>query len=58
MLKTIQEQLISIKPFMSELFKEEDFYKDNGGPTEEYTHCSYTVPVLNEMVDENDYDQF
>lgn len=43
---------------MSELFKEEDFYKDNGGPTEEYTHCSYTVPVLNERVDENDYDQF
>ena len=24
---------------MSEVFKEEDFYKDNGWPTEEFSYC-------------------
>lgn len=43
---------------MAEVYREEDFYKDHGGPTEEYKHCCYTVPVINEQVDENDFDKF
>ena len=41
-----------------ELYNEEDFYKDNGWPTEEYFYCSYYLPVDYETVTDGDYDQF
>lgn len=43
---------------MSEVYNEEDFYKDKGWPTEEYSLCQYVLPVLSEDAEEPDYDQF
>lgn len=40
---------------MSEMFKEEDFYKDDGRPSEEFCYCSYKFYLSD---DSDDYDQF
>ena len=40
---------------MGEVYKEEDFYKDNGWPTEELSYCHYKF-YLSDGSD--DYDQF
>ena len=37
---------------------EEEFYRENGWPTEEYSLCGYKLPVLGEDAKESDYDQF
>lgn len=41
-----------------ELYREEDFYKENGWPPEEYAYCSFDLPVNYETVEKEDYDQF
>lgn len=41
-----------------EFYKEEDFYKDNGWPPEEYNYCDFLLSVDYEVVEEDDYDQF
>lgn len=41
-----------------ELYKEEDFYKDNGWPPEEYVYCGFTLDVDSESEYGRDYDQF
>ena len=40
------------------IYKEEDFYKDQGWPPEEYYYCDFVLPVDYENVIANDYDQF
>lgn len=40
------------------LYKEEDFYKDNGWPPEEYHYCDFVLPVESETEYGRDYDQF
>lgn len=39
-------------------FREEDFYKDNGSPAEEYKYCSYRLPAYQDSEFKSDYDQF
>lgn len=41
-----------------ELYIEEDFYKDNGWPPEEYHYCDFILPVDGETERGSDYDQF
>ena len=41
-----------------EIHHEEEFYRDNGWPTEEYSYCNYHLPVIGEKYDDPDYDQF
>ena len=41
-----------------ELHNEEEFYQDNGWPTEEYSLCRYALPVSGEDIDDADFDQF
>lgn len=41
-----------------EFYREEDFYKDNGWPPEEYNYCDFLLSVDYEVVEEDDYDQF
>lgn len=42
-----------------EKFKEEDFYKDEGWPPEEYSYCKYALPIFGEeKTEDSDYDQF
>ncbi len=41
-----------------ELYREEDFYKENGWPPEEYNYCDFLLSVDYEVVEEDDYDQF
>lgn len=42
-----------------EKFKEEDFYKDEGWPPEEYSYCKYALPIIGEeQTDDSGYDQF
>ena len=41
-----------------ELYNEDEFYRDNGWPTEEYSLCGYELPVLGDDAQESDYDQF
>lgn len=41
-----------------DLHFEEEFYRENGWPTEEYSLCGYVLPVLGEDAKESDYDQF
>lgn len=41
------------KSNMHQLFKEEDFYKDNGWPSERLIYSEYTLNIV-----KNDYDQF
>lgn len=41
-----------------EIHHEEEFYRDNGWPTEEYIYCNYPLPVIGEKCDDTDYDQF
>ena len=42
-----------------ESFKEEDFYKDEGWPSEEYSYCRYALPIIGEeQAEGSDYDQF
>jgi hypothetical protein len=41
-----------------ELHYEEEFYRENGWPTEEYSLCGYMLPVLGEDAEESDCDQF
>lgn len=43
---------------MSEVYREEDFYKDSGWPPEEYTYSSYALPVIGDEAASADYDQF
>ena len=40
------------------LYDEDEFYRDNGWPTEEYSLCRYELPVLRDNAEESDYDQF
>lgn len=40
------------------LYKEDDFYKDNGWPPEEYNYCDFILPVDSETEYGRDYDQF
>lgn len=40
------------------IYKEEDFYIDNGSPAEEYKYCSYSLPAYQDSEFESDYDQF
>ena len=41
-----------------EIHNEDEFYQDNGWPTEEYTFCRYALPVSGDAVDDADFDQF
>ncbi len=41
-----------------ELYREEDFYKENGWPPEEYSYCDFVIPVGSEAEYGRDYDQF
>lgn len=41
-----------------ELYKEEDFYRDNGWPPEEYVYCGFKLDVDSESEYGSDYDQF
>lgn len=41
-----------------DLYKEEDFYKENGCPPEEYRYCSFLLPLDGETEFGRDYDQF
>lgn len=41
-----------------DLHFEEEFYRENGWPVEEYSLCGYVLPVLGEDAEESDYDQF
>lgn len=41
-----------------ELYREEDFYKENGWPPEKYNYCDFLLSVDYEVVEEDDYDQF
>lgn len=41
-----------------DLYNEEDFYKDNGWPPEEYSYCDFELPVDSETEYGRDYDQF
>ena len=43
---------------MSEVFKEEDFYKDNGWPTEEFSYCEFKFYQGEDPEWGEDYDQF
>ena len=43
---------------MEEVYKEEDFYKDNGWPPESLSYCSYIFYTGNETEYGEDYDQF
>lgn len=43
---------------MEDLYKEEDFYKEDGWPTEEFSLCPYILPVLDEEAGKSDSDQF
>lgn len=40
------------------IYREEDFYKDNGSPSEEYKYCSYRLPAYQDSEFKSDYDQF
>ena len=40
---------------MNEIYREEDFYKDNGWPSEEFSYCCYKFYLSD---DSDDYDQF
>lgn len=40
------------------VYKEEDFYKNNGSPTEEFSYCSFSLPASNNSGLKSDYDQF
>lgn len=40
------------------LYKEEDFYKDDGWPPEEYHYCDFILPIDCETECGRDYDQF
>ncbi len=40
------------------IYREEDFYIDNGAPTEEYRYCAYRLPAYQDSEFESDYDQF
>lgn len=54
--KTIDHNIANVT--MKELYNEEEFYKDNGWPSEEYSLCQYELPVLSKDAKESDYDQF
>lgn len=41
-----------------ELYREKDFYKENGWPPEEYSYCDFVIPVGSETEYGRDYDQF
>ncbi len=41
-----------------DLYIEEDFYKDNGWPPEEYHYCDFVLPIDSETEYGRDYDQF
>lgn len=43
---------------MENIYREEDFYKDNGWPTESLSYCSYRFYNGNETEYGEDYDQF
>lgn len=43
---------------MGEVYKEEDFYKDGGWPSESLSYCSYKFYTGNETEYGEDYDQF
>lgn len=43
---------------MENIYKEEEFYKDNGWPTESLSYCSYRFYNGNETEYGEDYDQF
>ena len=40
------------------IYREEDFYIDNGSPAEEYRYCTYRLPACQGSGFESDYDQF
>lgn len=40
------------------IYNEQDFYKDEGWPPEEYHYCDFVLPVDYEIVKARDYDQF
>ena len=40
------------------VYREEDFYKNDGVPTEEYSYCSFILPASNITGLKSDYDQF
>lgn len=40
------------------IYREEDFYINNGAPTEEYRYCAYRLPAYQDSEFESDYDQF
>ena len=40
------------------VYSEEDFYKDNGSPVEEYRYCAYGVPAYQASEFKSDYDLF
>lgn len=43
---------------MSEIYKEEDFYKDEGWPSEEFSYCEYKFHQGDDPEWGEDYDQF
>lgn len=43
---------------MEEVFKEEDFYRDDGGPTESFSYCHYIFYTGENTEYGPDYDQF
>lgn len=43
---------------MENMYREEDFYKDNGWPSESLSYCSYKFYIGNETEYGEDYDQF
>ena len=40
------------------IYREEDFYIDNGSPVEEYRYCTYRLPAFQDSDFKSDYDQF
>lgn len=40
------------------IYREEDFYIDNGSPAEEYRYCAYKLPSYQDSDFKSDYDQF
>ena len=40
------------------IYKEKDFYKENGSPTEVYRYCAYRLPACENLEFKSDYDQF
>lgn len=43
---------------MDNMYREEDFYKDNGWPSESLSYCNYRFYNGNETEYGEDYDQF